>query len=306
LPSPSYPDFASVLKLESGQAFMVQLSTGSTTATMDFRESDKITQEANVFGLRAKTNTSGFPTIYTNLMVKKAGVAGLADGVGAGFSKKFSSAVDANDAAKLWNFDENIALMRDGHALAIELRQPPVETDTLFYNLLLKQKHYALQIFAGNLDPNSSPKAWLVDKYLNRKIVVNLFDTTVYNFVPTTDSNSYHNRFMLVFRHIRGEGNTTAADMANTNTEGKVVLYPNPVTTNKATLQFTNMVKGNYEVTVYSSKGQKLASRKLHHDGGSNAYTLPLDASWAGGVYRISIIHEDSKKAVNLNLVISR
>jgi len=75
LPSPSYPDFASVLKLESGQAFMVQLSTGSKTATMDFRESDKITQEANVFGLRAKTNTSGFPTIYTNLMVKKAGVA---------------------------------------------------------------------------------------------------------------------------------------------------------------------------------------------------------------------------------------
>src|SRR5678815_1365251 len=118
---------------------------------MKFTEDDKIAQEANVFGLRANTNTSGYPVIYTNLMVKKAGAAGLVDGVGAGFSKKFSSAVDVNDATKLWNFDENIALMRQGQALAIELRQPTVDTDTLFYNLSLKQKHYALKIFAANL-----------------------------------------------------------------------------------------------------------------------------------------------------------
>ena len=78
------------------------------------------------------------------------------------------------------------------------------------------------------------------------------------------------------------------------------------LSTNKVTLQFANMDKGNYEVTVYSPNGQKLASHKLEHNGGSNNYPLPLDASWAGGMYRISIIHEDLQKAVNLNLVISR
>ena len=180
----------------------------------------------------------------------------------------------------------------------------------MFYNLYLKQKPYALKIFAANLAVNSSPKAWLVDKYLNKKIVVNLMDTTVYNFVPTSDTNSYRSRFILVFKHIKGnditanENNT--ADKASITVKGNVTLYPNPVNTNKVMLQFTNMDKGNYEITVYSPKGQKLASRKLQHNGGANAYALPLDASWAGGVYTVSIIGEDSKKAINLNLVISR
>jgi hypothetical protein len=232
-------------------------------------------------------------------MLRKGDKAAVVDGVGAGFSKRFSSAVDKDDATKLWNFDENIALMREGKAFAIEMRQQVAGTDTLFYDLNLKQKHYTLKIFAADLAPNSSPKAWLVDKYLNKKIAVNLLDTTVYKFEPNSDSNSYHNRFILIFRNIKanvtGEENTTA-NMASIKAEGNVVLYPNPVSTNKVTMQFANMDKGNYELTVYSPKGQKLASRKLEHNGGSNNYALPLDASWAAGMYRISIIHEDSKK----------
>jgi hypothetical protein len=307
--SPSYPDVASAFRIQSGQAFMVQLSAGSTTATMDFRESDKIVSEANVFGLRANRNTASYPVIYTNLMARKEGVTGLLDGVGAGLSKKFSSAVNAVDAVKLWNFDENIALMRDGQALAIELRQPPVVTDTLFYKLSLKQRHYALKIFAANLVPGSSPEAWLIDKYMDKKIVVNLLDTTVYKFEPTSDSNSFSNRFMLVFRNIKENisgAENNIADMANIKTGGTVVLYPNPVITGNATLQFANMDKGNYEVTVYNPIGQKLASRDVQHNGGSNNYVLPLKASWPGGVYRINVTHKDSGKGINLTLVIGR
>ena len=83
-------------------------------------------------------------------------------------------------------------------------------------------------------------------------------------------------------------------------------LYPNPASTNKVALLFTGRDKGNYEITVYSPTGQKLASRILQHNGSSNNYTLPLNASWGAGVYRISIVHKASGKAVNLNLVISR
>jgi hypothetical protein len=242
-------------------------------------------------------------------MLRKGDQTALIDGVSAGFSKRFSSAVDNDDADKLWNFDENISLVRDEQPLAIELRQPPAETDTLFYDLSLKQKHYTLKIFAANLAPNTSPQAWLLDKYLNKKITVNLLDTALYKFEPTSDSNSYHNRFMLVFRDIKenvtGEENTTA-EMASVKVDKNVVLYPNPVNTNKVSLEFSNMDKGNYEVTVYSSKGQKLASHKLQHNGGSNAYNLPLNASWVSGMYRISIIQEDSKKAINLILLINR
>jgi hypothetical protein len=137
-------------------------------------------------------------------MVRKGDKLGLVDGVGAGFNKRFSSAVNSDDASKLWNFDENITLMRDNQALAIELGRRPLKPIHVFYNLSLKQKHYALKIFAGNLTPNSSPKAWLIDKYLNKKIAVNLLDTTVYKFDPTSESNSSSNRFILVFKNIKG------------------------------------------------------------------------------------------------------
>jgi len=311
LPTPSYPDMASVLRLQSGQAFMVQLSSGNTSGALDFRETDKITTEANVFGLTANSGagSTGYPVIYTDLMHEQENESILVDGVAAGFDKRFSSAVNADDAAKLWNFDDNIALVRDGKFLAIELRQPPADTDTLFYNLRLKQEHYALKIFAANLAPDASPKAWLIDKYLNKKIAVNLFDTTFYKFESNSDGHSYRNRFRLVFKHIKGDvagTENTAAGMASVEARSEVKLYPNPVNTTKATLQFANMDKGNYEVTVYSPKGQKLASRKLQHGGGSNTYNLPIDASWEAGIYRISIIHEDSEQAISLNLVISR
>jgi hypothetical protein len=60
---PSYPDVASVLKLQSGQAFMVQLNAGSSSATMNYTEDDKIIEESNVFGLRvgAKHHISQLP-----------------------------------------------------------------------------------------------------------------------------------------------------------------------------------------------------------------------------------------------------
>jgi hypothetical protein len=100
--------------------------------------------------------------------------------------------------------------------------------------------------------------------------------------------------------------NTTGNTNSIAATAGNVNVYPNPASTDKVTLQFGNMEKGNYEVTVYSPKGQNLSSRKIEYSGGTNVYTLTLNPSWAAGVYTINIANEDSKKAVNLKLMISR
>jgi hypothetical protein len=100
--------------------------------------------------------------------------------------------------------------------------------------------------------------------------------------------------------NITGNTNSIAA------TTGSANVYPNPANTDKVMLQFGNMEKGKYEVTVYSTKGQKLSSRKIEYIGGTNVYTLPLNPSWTAGVYTINIANEDSKKAINLKLVISR
>ncbi|MEP6682654.1 MAG: T9SS type A sorting domain-containing protein, partial [Parafilimonas sp.] len=276
----------------------------------------------NVFGFAGKQPTqdeAATPAIYTNLMVPVGDSLYLADGVGTGFGNQFSAKVDEEDANKLWNFDENISLYRDTKYLSIELRPMPVLTDTLFFRLYLRQKPYTLQLFTQNFENLPLMRAWLVDKYLNTKTEINLHDTTLYNFTPNLDTLSYRNRFMLVFNRqftgtpvpvtkVINQDNPDVTGVANsiTETAGGVTIYPNPVSTSKVTLQFSNMDKGDYEVTVYSPKGQKLASREINYPGGNTAFPLPLNPSWNAGVYNVGVINKDSKKIINLKLVISK
>jgi hypothetical protein len=316
-PSASYPDAASTKIIESGQAFMVQLGSANTSASMSFAETDKVTTQANTFGRPAAKPQSN-PAVYTNLMVPTANGLFLADGVGAGFGDRFSASVDKDDAAKLWNFDENLALVRNQSTLAIEFRPLPLLRDTLFYRMYLRQQPYVLKVFTQNFE--SQPmRAWLVDKYLQSKTELSLHDTTLYSFTPNKDTNSYRNRFMIVFNRIftgTPVPVTKVVNQENPNTSGVansiavkatgVAMYPNPVNTNKVTLEFNNMDKGKYEVMLYSPEGQKLASRKIEHNGGNNIYPLPLSPSWSAGIYTVSIVNEDPKKTINLRLVISK
>jgi hypothetical protein len=301
--------------IQSGQAFMVQLSSGSSSATVQFQENDKDSAESNVTGKQAG---SPYPVIYTNLMTPYNGSMVLTDGVASGFANRFSAAVDGDDAIKLWNFSENIALVRGNYALAIEFRPIPKLTDTLFYRLYLKQQHYTLQVFSQNLTPVTIPgKAWLVDKYLNTRTLVKLTDTTLYRFTPNADTNSYRNRFMLVFDRqftatpvpvtkTVNEDNPDITGISKSAAKtGNVILYPNPVTNGKATLQFSGMDKDNYAVTIYNANGQKLENYSIQHEGGNGVYSLLIPTGWPGGLYTVNVIEENLKKTINLKLVIN-
>ena len=195
--SGSYPVATTIM--HSGQAFMVKLT--ASNATLSFEQNDKQSAEqVEIFGLQAqKKQPSAPPVIYANLLTSSGNDLILVDGVATGFGRKFSAAVDYDDADKLWNFDENMALVRDGKTLAIEMRPVPIQTDTLFYRLYLRQQPYTLQVLSQNLPANFPVQAWLVDKYLNTQTEVDLHDTTLYSFTPNKDTNSYRNRFMLVY-----------------------------------------------------------------------------------------------------------
>jgi hypothetical protein len=313
--TPTPTTYAAGTIIQSGQAFMLQ-ATANGTVSYDFEEGDKVATETNVFGKNAAGPT--YPVTYVNLTIPQGQNHIIVDGVATAFGKKFSPSVDVDDADKQWNFDENIATIRDGIPLAIEFRPLPDLTDTLFYRMYLRQEPYSLQVFFNNFE-TVPVRAWIVDKYLNTKTEINLHDTTYYDFTPNPDTNSYRNRFMIVFNHqFIGipVPVTKAVNELNPNTTGVgnsiavkatgVAMYPNPANTNKVTLEFNNMDKGKYEITVYSPGGQKLASRKIEHNGGNNIYPLPLNPSWAAGIYTISIAGDDPKKAINLRLVIGK
>jgi hypothetical protein len=295
--------------LQIGQGFMVEASGNSPQLV--FQQTDKNPEEAIVFGLQAMQRRDPVhPVIYTNLLSAAMGAV-PADGVAAAFGKKYAAGVDADDAVKMWNQNESMALIRDDQALAIEFRPVPKSADTLFYKMYLYIQPYTLKIFSRNLPADLPAEAWLVDKYLNTETPVNLYDTTQYSFTPNSDTNSYVNRFLLVFNHAPKDRLPVTVNSGNKSasvaeaTSG-VKFYPNPVATNQATLQFNNMVKGSYEIVIYNANGEKLASRHLQHNGGNTNYTLPISSAWTSGIYNVSVINKASQNAISLQLVINR
>jgi len=262
-------------------------------------------------------NVQPIPVIYTNLMEEQPNGLFLADGVGVGFGSQYSPSVDNDDAAKLWNFDENIAIIRNTHPLAIEFRPLPVLTDTFFYRLYLRQQPYALKIIAQNF-VGLSMHAWLIDKYLHTKISVNLTDTTIYNFTPNSDTNSYRNRFMLVLNRqfdafsipdtkLINQNNFNETGVANgvAVTRGNVSSYPNPVLSTSTTLRFKGMAKGDYLVTIYNANGQKLKQYTISHSGGDAAYNLEIERSWMNGIYTLRI-NSNSGESIILRMQVDR
>ena len=221
--------------IQANQAFLVQ--SNSTGATVKLKQNDKTASESKIFSLQKPKE---LPVIYANLLVPSAGNT-LVDGVAAGFDTQFSSNADGDDANKLWNFYENIALSRDNKFLSIELRPLPKLSDTLFLKLYIRQQPYTLQLNVKNFE--SQPvRAWLVDKYLNSKKEINLSGTTLYDFTPNPDTTSYRNRFILVFNHQlatipvpvskvnnQSDPNITGVTNSNALEIGSVNIYPNPV-----------------------------------------------------------------------------
>ena len=300
--------------IQGSQAFMLQ-ATNDGVAKVNFSQNDKVSSETEVFGRQAAPT---YPTIYASLMVPSGNGLALTDGVAAGFGKKFSADVDNNDATKLWNNDENMALVRNGKTLAIELRPLPVLTDTLFFRLYLRQEPYVLQILPQNFQGQPF-RAWIVDKYFKTQTEINLSDTTLYSFAPNPDTNSYRNRFMLVFKRQLNATGIPVTKLVNQSDPGitgvansvaeiteKIGLYPNPATGDKTLVEFSNMSKGDYEVVIYNAKGEKLSEQIVQNAGGHVNYAIALRSSWAAGVYTVDVVDKNSKKSTHLKLLISR
>lgn len=282
--------------IQSGQGFMV--ATSAASGQVQFAEADKTSTEWNVFGLRARSINKLFPVIYCNLMSRDT--ASILDGVAAGFSSVFSAQADSKDAFKLWNENENLAIVHNEHAFAIDFRPLNALSDTIFYRLYLRQQPYVLQFFATNIQAGNLPvKAWLVDRYAGIKTEVKLADTTFYSFTPNVDTNSYRNRFMLVFKH------NAPAPVAATN-KIKASIYPNPLTGKAVNIVLQNAYKGEYEIAVYNSTGDKLESSIIYHSGQDHTYKITGNPNWINGLYHVNIINKKSGERIVLKLIINK
>ena len=119
------------------------------------------------------------------------------------FDNAFSNAVDGDDAVKMNNSGENLAVKRDNRLLVVEGRQAIIENDTIYlemWNML--QQQYSLEVDATLMDV-TNVTALLVDKYLGTNTPINIGLTNYVNF--TCDANAAskaRDRFKIVFKKL--------------------------------------------------------------------------------------------------------
>jgi hypothetical protein len=196
--------------IPSGAAIMVDFPAGGGTLQMN--ETDK----------NVANTTLAFRPVRQQLMtvlktVNADQTTYVSDGALSLFDRSFNTDADINDARKLSNVNENIALQRNGNILSIERMKLSGESDTIFYfTNRLQRKNYQLQFEITNLQLPGTTAAFLEDTYLKTKTAVALQGTTEINFSVTADAaTTATDRFRLVFRRSIKYTNVNASANGN-------------------------------------------------------------------------------------------
>jgi len=198
VPSPSGSYGSGNVNIESGSGFFVKRSAaGSSSIT--FHESDK--QDGSNLVTRATTNP--YSTIRADLYKNSNNENVIVDGVMNLYDNSFTSAVDKNDAKKLYNTKDNLSINSSNQPLAIETRKELNVTDTVYYELKkMSAANYQIVFTPENFDQKNIQPV-LEDAYVHSKTNISSTQKSVIDFVVNSDEASYaSNRFMLTFKPL--------------------------------------------------------------------------------------------------------
>lgn len=305
-PGGVYDLFTSEPVIQSGQAFFVEGSF-SATHSVTFEETAKTTLQFNTTGLARAQPQKETPVLYSQLLITQDSMK-VADGVAVGFKQKFSYGKDEYDSPKFWTPEgESMAIANDTNRFAVDCRPVPRLTDTIFFKLYLRIKPYTLRFFARNPPGNLPGKTWLVDNYLGTKTELKLSDTTLYDFTPTSDTNTYRNRFMIVWSRTDGSIVKPGKPEVSSISKATVAsLYPNPVSDNQFNLVLTNVEEDNYTVNIYANDGRLVVVRKLEYVSGKQTYQVNLPSTITSGSYRVQVLNSSGEAISSMPLIINR
>ncbi len=262
--------------IESGTAFFVPGNT-----SVNFTEATKSAGNPPSSMLRTITGKETELVINLNSLDGN-NTATLADGIREVFDNSYSSAIDKDDSKKLSGFDLNLGIISNNDILAVEKRPLPKQDDVIPLKLWNSAPgNYQFEVQAANFPSNLN--VYLFDIYLNTRTVIDAAGTTKKNFIITSDSASASaNRFSVVFTNPAMEINPS------------IIFYPNPTNTGSITLQFNNMPKGKYGVSVTNAAGQIILRKQIEHAGGSSSQAVDINKT--KGTYILEITKPDNSK----------
>lgn len=201
--------------IQSGQAFFVE-SNGVGTPVVNMLESHKAAGNNNDVFLVPPPPAEAFAVqLY---FTEPSNYRRLADETDAWYGSNYSTAVNEEDAREINNWDENIAIVREGKHLAIEQRPVIVLRDTLpLFMSNMKQQAYEFE-FRPQAFTNTALTAELIDNFLGNRTPLSIINPTAVSFNVTADpASSASNRFMVVF----GPGAPLAIDAITIKAQAK-------------------------------------------------------------------------------------
>lgn len=199
--------------LQVGQAFFIQATADNPSIT--FQESHKTETTENL----ATFSVPNYATINLNLY--RNGNQ-MVDGLRISLSEDFDDEVNFEDALKLWNQQEHVAIDKNQQWLMVEKRNfPSAEEAIFFFTGNYQSTTYEFRIQLSQIDTH---QVYLHDAYLGESYLLNNDEENTYAFevdasIPESiDSN----RFSLQF-----EVNPLSNDQF---VLPQIRAYPNPVT----------------------------------------------------------------------------
>jgi autotransporter-associated beta strand protein len=187
--------------IQSGQAFFVQATAPS--ATLSFTEMDKWrTGNPAIFRPLGESGQTGF-SLRTNLhLLNMDSTTIMADGVLAEFGEGYNNGLDYNDAAKMPNIGESLALSRGNKSISVERRNVFPTFDTLLLRLTnTSARSYQFECTATNVPPLVT--AQLEDTYTGLSTPINTQGSTNISFsINGEKSSAAPDRFRIVMNRV--------------------------------------------------------------------------------------------------------
>lgn len=86
--------------------------------------------------------------------------------------------------------------------------------------------------------------------------------------------------------------------------DGKINIYPNPVTNNQFVIQFNQLEAGSYTIQVTDVTGRQVVQQQVSLSGENQAQTVKLNPSASKGIYMVKVSDQSSKAVFTTKVVV--
>jgi hypothetical protein len=136
------------------------------------------------------------------------------------------------------------------------------------------------------------PKDWSATQYQSKAGIFRSSDLANSNYLQTKPKNNAPSEIV------------TRKSPDNLIAQGKVSIYPNPVTNNQFTLQFGKVAAGNYNIEMTNVMGQIVMQRAINVQAEDQVETVSIKSTMAKGVYLVKVNGADKTSVFSQKIVV--